>query len=112
MKNYYKGLLAEQLAKIILLLKGYRIIKSRYKIKLGEIDIIAKKKDIIIFFEVKQRKNKEDFLEAIHPAQKKRIIRTSNVFLQKYNHNNCNIRYDVIFISLPFYFQHIKNAFL
>lgn len=111
MNNYYKGILAEFYTKIILLFKGYRILETRFKSSLGEIDIICQKDEQIIFIEVKSRKDQAQFLDVITAKQKNRIIRSSQIFLKKRKLINIAIRYDVVLIKFPFYIRHIKNAF-
>ena len=87
MNSYYKGIFAENLAKILLLLKGYKIIDKRFKSRLGEVDIICLKKGVMIFGEVKQRRDKLQFFDIINAKQKNRIIKASQVFLKKNNFN-------------------------
>lgn len=55
--NKVSGNFAEETAIKFLKKKKYKIIEKKYKNKLGEIDIIAKDKDIYVFIEVKYRKN-------------------------------------------------------
>jgi hypothetical protein len=49
-------IVSEYLAAAILMLKGYRIVALRYRTRLGEIDIIARKGDLAVFVEVKARR--------------------------------------------------------
>ena len=51
------GDLGEDISEIFLVKKGYSILKRNYRCRLGEIDLIAKDKNKIIFFEVKTRTN-------------------------------------------------------
>ena len=48
-----RGHVSEWIAAAYLFLKGYRILARRYRTKLGEIDIIARKGDLAVFIEVK-----------------------------------------------------------
>ena len=50
-----RGHVSEWIAAAYLLLKGYRILALRYRTKLGEIDIVARKGDLAVFVEVKAR---------------------------------------------------------
>ena len=54
-KAYRLGFLAEWIAAGFLLIKGYRIIALRYAAHSGEIDIIALRRDVVVFVEVKAR---------------------------------------------------------
>ncbi|MDB2415317.1 YraN family protein [Rickettsiales bacterium] len=115
MKNsssYDKGLYAEILSILLLFFKGYRILKWRYKTKVGEIDIIAKKSNSLVFIEVKARKKLSDALESITPRQKDRIIRASSYFIKQKNYKKePNIRFDVMILcDANFLPKHIKHA--
>lgn len=111
-KSYIFGVLSENIAKLYLTICFYKIIHSRYKAKLGEIDIIAKKGNMIVFIEVKGRKNQQNIHYTVNDCQKNRIINASKFFLMKNKkYNNCNFRYDVFLFSPPFFIKYIKNAF-
>lgn len=56
--NQKIGNLGENIAKNFLIRKGYQIITTNFKIRSGEVDIICKKDDFLIFIEVKTRTNK------------------------------------------------------
>ncbi len=111
MNSYERGLLAEEYAAKIMRLKGYHIIERRFKSYVGEIDLICRKKDIVVFVEVKQRKNRQQFFEAISRTQQKRIMRAAAAYLKYRKLYNVTQRFDIFFISLPFYYRHIKNVF-
>lgn len=110
--SYYKGIIFEIVAMLYLLIKGYKIIKTNYKTKLGEIDIIAKKNNVVVAVEVKKRTTIDLALEAISEKQKNRISSAFLYFL-KVNPAYCNhnYRFDAILIAgiKPI---HIKNAWL
>ncbi len=110
-KSEIRGYFGEFIAIILLILKGYRILKHRYKLSSEEIDIIAKRGNKISFIEVKTRKSEDKCLIAITPQQLHRIRKASQVFL-KYNpkYLNCDYSYDVILVAdwhLP---KHIENV--
>jgi putative endonuclease len=69
------GLRAETIAALYLRLKGYRILARRYAISGGEIDLIARKFDSIIFIEVKVRPDLISALTAIDAGKCRRISR-------------------------------------
>lgn len=112
LNNYYKGLLAENIALVYLIFNKHKIIKHRYKNKFGEIDIISVHKKQLHFIEVKSRKNREVFWDVVSIKQQKRI-KNSALFFLKTNPNfiNCNLSFDVIFLSFPFYFEYICDSF-
>lgn len=100
LQSYHLGISAELGAIIFLRLKGYKILARRYKTSVGEIDIIAHKRDFLVAVEVKARKG--DFLaeELVSYPQKQRIKRTINAFvgLNFDQYQNSTIRFDLIII--------------
>ncbi len=99
--SYTSGIFAEWLARWFLRLHGFRILKSRYitgrNTNRAEIDIIAKRNDLIIFVEVKKRKSIECAFDAITIKQSGRLRLAAENYLSK-GHYNCNARFDVITI--------------
>lgn len=99
--SYQIGLYSEFLARWFLRFHGYRILKSRYitgkKTGRAEIDIIAKKKNTIVFIEVKSRKTISAAWDAITPVQSVRLRRAAETFLAN-NHWIGNARFDVIVV--------------
>jgi putative endonuclease len=108
--RYKFGLHAEQIATIFLRLKGYKILEQRYKTKLGEIDIIARKKSDIIFVEVKARKNLDTY-EVLSVNQQHRITNAAKYFISSNKINAKNFRFDLIILKNVVSIKHIKNAF-
>lgn len=114
-KAYRRGIWAEYVAAAYLTLRGYRILKMRYKTKVGEIDIIARKARSLIFIEVKAHANIDAGLYAVTPRTQKRIARAAQDFMvrrKKYIHDD--MRFDVISIKLwgvcPRKVLHLDNA--
>ena len=64
-KAYRRGHRGERLAAAALMLKGYRILARRYRTKLGEIDLIARRGNLVLFVEVKARRTLMKAMEAI-----------------------------------------------
>ncbi len=111
MDNKKKGDFGESLAKAYLEKKDYAILEMQYSTPRGEIDIIAKDKDTLVFIEVKYRKttNKGNPLEAITRVKQNKIIKTAYYYIIK-NNIKSNIRFDAIGI-LNEEITHIENAF-
>jgi len=96
--------------------KGFEIIGRNWRTKLGEIDIIAVKNDILVFVEVKTLPNGTlDMIQReLNNQKRQRIIKTSKRFLLKHReYNNSYVRFDVIVIDMPGLepVYHIENAF-
>ena len=68
------GLSAESRAAAFLMAKGYRILAKRFRTPYGEIDLVARKRNLIAFIEVKARASLDDAAYAVTPRQQARII--------------------------------------
>jgi putative endonuclease len=109
-KNEQKGRWAEAYAAFFLQLKGYSIVARRFKTPLGEIDIIASKKNTLIGIEVKAHKTFDAGIWAITPHQQKRIIGAIKIFLSKRpKWSGADIRFDIILIKFP-YVKHLQHV--
>jgi putative endonuclease len=94
------GRLAEGVAAWLLRLKGYRILARRYATPLGEIDLVARRGDLVLFVEVKRRAHAGIALEALLPRQQRRIARAAALFLQQRpRHAACAVRFDLVAVS-------------
>ena len=109
------GRMAETVAAIMLCLQGHYILARRWKSVVGEIDIIARRGNSLIFCEVKFR---QDGYDSGVPSrrQQHRIMRAAEDFTrQRRISPNLEWRFDLIQISAPFHgkwriFTHIRNA--
>ena len=99
--SYTVGLYSEFLARMYLRFHGYHILKSRYvtgkNTNRAEIDIIAKRKNTIVFIEVKARKTVDAAWGAITSTQAARLRRAAETYLIQ-NHWMGNARFDVILV--------------
>lgn len=112
MNKREKGTCYEIIAAEYLRAKGYEIICSNYRCRIGEIDLIAKDKDYLVFVEVKYRKDDRmgSPLDAVDYRKQQKIIKVSQVFLLENHIDDVPIRYDVVGI-LGEDITLIKNAF-
>lgn len=109
--SYQKGVFAEKWACIYLMLKGYRILNLRYKTKLGEIDIIARKNKTIVFIEVKHRQTEKDSAEAISAQSQQRIVNAAKTFISKNTqYVDFAFRFDALLFISPLSIKHLDNA--
>lgn len=115
MQDNTYGKVCEIKAKNYLERNGYKILATNYKNKIGEIDIIAKEKDVIVFVEVKGRHSRlfGDPLEAINENKQSKIRRIATAYLMSKKALNCKCRFDAISVlgELDEEIKHIKNAF-
>ncbi|MGF1561524.1 MAG: YraN family protein [Geminicoccaceae bacterium] len=90
---------AEWLAAAYLRLAGYQILARRLKTKLGEIDLVVRRGDLLIAVEVKARGDVDAALEAVTWRQRQRIERCMTLFLQRRTDlRQCSLRFDVFIV--------------
>lgn len=91
--------------------KGITIIERNFRCKIGEIDIIGRDKDTLVFFEVKYRKNSDygSALMAINVSKQNKIRKVAQYYLT-YKNNEFYIRFDAVGITGN-NIEWIKNAF-
>ncbi len=110
--SYRRGLWAEALCRLALRLKFYRIIASRAKTPLGEIDLIAARGRSLAFIEVKARPEEAVAAEAVSCRQKERISRAARAFLARHPfYATYDMRFDVMLVLPRRWPRHIQNAF-
>ena len=80
---------------------GYVIVERNFYCKQGEVDIIAKDKEYLVFVEVKYRRDtKKGYpTEAVNYRKKQRIIKAAKYYLYKNGYDNQSVRFDVISIT-------------
>ena len=93
---------------------GYSIIERNFIAKQGEIDIIAKDKEELVFIEVKTRTNAlyGQPVDAVNRIKQKHLVKTVNYYLYLRNLENKFIRLDVIEVYLKdntYKINHIKQ---
>ncbi|MCV9962354.1 YraN family protein [Pararhizobium sp. BT-229] len=112
LKALRRGSLAEYRAALALLVKGYRIVAFRYRTKLGEIDIIARKGNLIACVEVKARRSLDDSVFAVSDFAQRRIRAASDLWLAKQpDFAHLSIRYDIISVTPWSWPVHLSDAF-
>jgi putative endonuclease len=106
------GLSAEARAAAWLMAKGYRILAKRFRTPYGEIDIVARRRNLLAFIEVKARATLDDAAYAVTPRQQARIINAAQAWLAAHpEHADFEQRFDALLIaprSLP---RHLLAAF-
>ncbi|MEG0019714.1 MAG: YraN family protein [Oscillospiraceae bacterium] len=97
MDRKLSGELGEKLVAKYYKRKWYKLLCTNYTTRFGEIDVIVKKGDTVVFVEVKTRKN-ADFMaakEAVTPSKQHKIRTTASIFLQEYELSDAFVRFDV-----------------
>lgn len=110
--SHARGLRAEALAALLLRLKGYRVLKVRYKTPMGEIDLIARRGRTLAIIEVKARAALDDAAEAIHMRNRQRVVRAAQHFLQAHPElAHLTIRFDALLVAWYRWPKHLRHAF-
>ncbi len=113
--NIIKGRTGEELVCDYLHSNGYNILDTNYKNKIGEIDIIAMDRDILVFIEVKTRTSTlyGYAFEAVDIKKQRKIINTSMVYIKYKKLTNLQFRYDIIevYLNKDIKINHLTNAF-
>ena len=107
-----RGHRSEALAALALRLKGWRIVAQRYRSPLGEIDLIARRGDLVAMVEVKARQTLTEAMDAVSPSAQKRIMGSADLWLSRQKDAaKLSIRFDIIAV-LPWRWPvHIERAF-
>ena len=106
------GVSAEGRAALFLTAKGYRTLAKRWKTPVGEIDLVVKRGNLIVFIEVKARAKLDAAAESVLPRQKKRIIAAAEAWLAAHpEHAGYDMRFDAVLIAPGRLPQHIASAF-
>jgi putative endonuclease len=106
------GLSAESRAAAFLVAKGYRIVARRWRSVLGEVDIVARRRRLLAFVEVKARATLDDAAGAVLPHQRRRIIGAARAWLAAHPDDAArDIRFDVMLVAPRRIPRHIQAAF-
>jgi putative endonuclease len=106
------GISAESRAAAFLMAKGFRILARRWRSPFGEIDIIARRRQLLVFAEVKARASLDEAAESVSERQRRRIAAAAEVWLAA-NPGEIvrDIRFDAILVAPGKIPRHIPAAF-
>ncbi len=110
------GKLGEELALKKVKRLGYKCIARNYRCALGEIDLIAKDGDCLVFIEIKTRRGRSlgSIKEVIDKRKKRQLSKVALAYLKSNNYCDVKSRFDVVAISLnqdKEQIEVIQNAF-
>ena len=115
MLNYLKGRKGEEKAAEYLREQGYAVLERNYICPGGEIDIIVRKGNLVVFVEVKSWEvfTAEDLQYAVNGKKRNRIRRSAEHYLLENNElRSCRARFDLIYLSGRMgKLDHWENAF-
>jgi putative endonuclease len=106
------GLSAESRAALLLVAKGFRILARRWRSPVGEIDIVARRRGLLVFVEVKARENLDDAAWSVTDRQRARIVAAAQAWLARYPDPRVrDIRFDAMLVAPRRIPRHIPAAF-
>ena len=106
------GISAESRAAAFLIAKGFRILSRRWKSPVGEIDIVARRRSLLVFVEVKARANLDEAAESVNVRQQRRIAAAAEAWLAVNGSDGFrDIRFDAILVAPGKLPRHIPAAF-
>ncbi|MDL1913913.1 MAG: YraN family protein [Bergeyella sp.] len=114
-ESYEFGKIAEKIAVEFLVKKGYFILKTNYRSKNAELDIIALYAAVLVIVEVKARSQDvfQQPQEAVDYKKRQRILSAAHDFVLSYNRQE-EVRFDIITVlkkHSEYTIQHIEDAF-
>ena len=106
------GVSAELRAAAYLIAKRCRILARRFRTPFGEIDLVARRGNLVAFVEVKARASLEEAAYAVTPRQQRRIIDAAQLWLVAHpEHAEFELRFDVMLIAPRRLPRHLLAAF-
>ncbi len=106
------GRTGEAIAAWFLRIKGWRILATRVRTPVGEVDLIAKRGKLVAFVEVKTRAIATELDHAIDERRLSRVAAAAEMLVPRYAANGEDIRIDVILVSPGLRPRHIENAWI
>ncbi|MBI1340650.1 YraN family protein [bacterium] len=105
------GRRAERIAAFWLVLKGYRILASRARTPVGELDLVARRGRLLVFAEVKARPTLEAALSGVTPTSRRRIEQAALLWASRRTDlAGCDWRFDVIAVIPGRPPHHLRDA--
>jgi putative endonuclease len=105
------GISAESRAAALLIAKGFRILARRFRSPVGEIDIVARRRHLLVFVEVKARERLDDAAWSVTERQRARIIAAEAWLADHPDPSIQDIRFDAMLVAPGRMPQHIPAAF-
>lgn len=107
-----RGRRAEALAAFSLQLKGWTIVARRARTGAGELDLIATRRGVLAFVEVKERATRDGAVNALGPRQRERLLRAGALWRAgKTRFEDHEVRFDLVLVSPWRWPRHLPAAF-
>lgn len=112
LRAYKHGNRSEWLAAMALRLKGYRIVARNFRTRAGEIDIVARRGDLVAIVEVKARGDLAMAMEAVGSVAQRRIEAAADHWLSRQpDHARLSVRFDLVAVLPRRWPVHVENLF-
>ena len=112
------GKQGEQLAQEYIRQQGYTLLEKNFRCKVGELDLIAKDRHMVVFLEVRTKTSTAygPAYNSVTPHKQRQVKRVALFYIAQHNLVNTQFRFDVIGITLnpqsgEHRLDHIQNAF-
>jgi putative endonuclease len=81
--------------------QGMKVVERNFRCRGGEIDVVAREREVVVFVEVKERTNSShgSAIEAVTPLKRHRLLRAARLYAAKHGLSDSPLRFDVIAID-------------
>lgn len=116
-QRHVYGQASESLAEQLLRAKGYRILDRNVRTSIGELDLVAEDRGVIVFVEVKGRATKAfgGALLAVNHRKRAKLVKLAGQYLARRHWFDKVCRFDVVLVhgppSMQGHIEHVQNAF-
>jgi len=101
MKTHERGRRGEEIARAWLEGRGFKIVCTNFHCRHGELDIVARDRESLVFVEVKCRRNRQAVVQAIGPKKVRNLKRSALWFLQKQRWTDTDYRFMTLYVIMP-----------
>lgn len=110
-KALHRGRRGESMCAWLLRLKGYRILGRNVRTPMGEIDILARRGDVLAVIEVKSRDELMAAGESVTPEKRRRLLRAARYLLSRFAAEpGLTLRFDTMLVTSPWRIAHVIDA--
>ena len=101
-RHLTRGRCGEELARSFLVSQGYKIIDVNWRCRYGELDIVCRLQDQVIFVEVKTRSTAtlETPAEALTPRKQHKLVKAASLFLSRHSMWHLPSRFDLVSVYI------------
>lgn len=111
-RAYRGGISGERWAALALMLKGFRIVARRLRTPLGEIDLIARRGDLVLIVEVKRRATLIEAMDAVGRTAQRRIENAADLWLSRQGDSaRLSLRFDLVAVLPRRWPVHVPGVF-